>query len=135
MKRCSKCKVEKELNEFHVSSRMSDGHASACKQCAHKATMAARGKKPDHYRKTSKELSDSYREEFQKWKSMQKCCKCGETEGCCLDLHHIDPDQKDVAVSTVAHRWTWSKLQIEIQKCVVVCRNCHAKIHAGIMGL
>lgn len=134
MKICSRCNIEKELTEFHKRKTAKDGLMSCCKACAHKGTMASRRKKPDHYRKVSKELGDSYLEKFQEWKVQQKCCKCGEAETCCLDLHHLDPTQKDVAVATVTRSWTWNKLQTEIQKCIVVCRNCHAKIHAGLLG-
>lgn len=134
MKTCSKCNALKELTEFHKRKTAKDGLMSYCKKCAHVGTMASRHKKPEHYRQIAKELSQSYMEQFQVWKSQQKCCKCGEAETCCLDLHHLDPMQKDIAVSIAASRWTWNKLQTEIQKCIVVCRNCHAKIHAGLLG-
>ena len=33
MKKCSQCKIEKELNDFHKSKRYKDGHCYVCKQC------------------------------------------------------------------------------------------------------
>lgn len=33
MKKCSKCKIEKDLNDFPKTKRTSDGYASWCKKC------------------------------------------------------------------------------------------------------
>lgn len=130
---CSICKIEKPETEYFKRSTARDGLQANCKTCAHEKTMTSRHKKPEHYRKVSRELGNSYLAKFQEWKVQQKCCKCGEAETCCLDLHHVDPKQKDIAVAMVTRAWTWEKLQTEIQKCIVVCRNCHAKIHAGLI--
>jgi len=34
MKKCSTCKIEKELGDFHKNTKHKDGHASKCKPCA-----------------------------------------------------------------------------------------------------
>jgi hypothetical protein len=37
MKICSKCKIEKDLNEFHHSKNSKDGHVEKCKKCRSKS--------------------------------------------------------------------------------------------------
>ena len=135
MKNCTKCNQLKELTEFYKSSRMKDGLQSSCKVCNDAFTKASRAAKPDKYRERRKELRGEYREVFVEWKKQQKCLLCVEDEVSCLDLHHLDPSEKEIAVSTASSVWTWTKLQTEIKKCVVLCRNCHAKVHAGLITL
>lgn len=64
-----------------------------------------------------------------------KCSVCPESEYCCIDLHHLDPDKKDFAL-TGKNVSDMSKERIieEILKCVPVCSNCHRKIHKGIIN-
>lgn len=65
-----------------------------------------------------------------------KCVLCTEHENCTLDFHHLDPSQKDITVSrTVANKWSTERLQTEVDKCVIICSNCHRKVHAGILAL
>jgi hypothetical protein len=66
------------------------------------------------------------------------CCICGEKELCCLDFHHIDPKQKQFLISQVTNRtskYSYEDIVKEISKCVVVCSNCHRKIHSGLVQL
>lgn len=72
---------------------------------------------------------------FDEWKKQQQCLICSEKETCCLDLHHVNPSEKERNVSDVLKFWSWERLMSEIEKCVVVCSNCHRKIHAGLITL
>ena len=48
-----------------------------------------------------------------------------------LQFHHVGDDKYE-NVSIMAGRGnSYSKLRTEIEKCVVVCANCHAEIHAS----
>lgn len=85
------------------------------------------------------ELNKVWREEntriFKEWKATQKCSLCGETESCCLDLHHLDPTKKEYAIAATSRFTSFKNLQKELDKCVVLCSNCHRKVHAGIAQL
>jgi hypothetical protein len=64
------------------------------------------------------------------------CAKCSERAPCCLDAHHRDPSQKDMNIGSArSNRCGTKTLIAELLKCVCVCRNCHAKIHAGLLAL
>ena len=60
-----------------------------------------------------------------------KCCRC-EYERCtrALEFHHIDPSKKDFAVSRVSK--SWAVIQSELDKCILLCANCHREFHDGM---
>ena len=66
---------------------------------------------------------------FQQWKGTLKCSRCGESDTACLDFHHSDPSQKEVGVIRQITKSMKSVLR-ELRKCVVVCANCHRRIHS-----
>jgi hypothetical protein len=58
-----------------------------------------------------------------------KCQRCDYSKSMrALEFHHRDPSQKDFRISG-NHAYRWEKLQIELDKCELVCSNCHAEIH------
>jgi len=60
------------------------------------------------------------------------CLVCGESRRFCLDFHHINPSHKSQKVSSLI--WNGSSiatLEAEVEKCVVLCSNCHRGYHAG----
>lgn len=57
-------------------------------------------------------------------------CKCGETHPATLDFHHTDPSIKEVSINkAVAQGWSIERLNTEMSKCVILCANCHRKLH------
>jgi len=58
------------------------------------------------------------------------CCeRCGYNKcNWALDFHHLDPKEKDFSFSQCS-TISWDKLKNEIDKCVMVCSNCHREIH------
>jgi transcription elongation factor Elf1 len=77
------------------------------------------------------------REQFYKYKKTLRCIVCGENESACLDFHHVDPSNKDMAVGAMLSDQGPSlrRLMQEVDKCVVLCANCHRKHHAGLLDL
>ena len=61
-----------------------------------------------------------------------KCCLCGYDKClAALELHHIDPNEKEFDFHNL--NMSWDKTQIELQKCILVCSNCHREVHAGLI--
>ena len=62
-----------------------------------------------------------------------KCQICGY-DRClrALEFHHINPKEKDFTLSS-ANNINWDDTCEELQKCILVCSNCHEEIHAGIV--
>jgi len=65
------------------------------------------------------------------------CCQvCGydKYQGA-LEFHHKDPSEKDFSLSSKGHCKAWVKVKKELDKCVLVCSNCHREIHARIIKI
>ena len=57
-----------------------------------------------------------------------KCEKCGYDRNiAALEFHHLDPAQKDFGISAT-HR-CWEEVKTELDKCILVCANCHRELH------
>jgi len=65
-----------------------------------------------------------------------KCAIC-EYQRCprALSFHHIDPTQKGFGISVKGLTRSWEKIKIELDKCVLICANCHMEVHDGITQL
>ena len=58
-----------------------------------------------------------------------KCEICGYDKCiAALDFHHLDPSQKDTNWIHM-RRWNPERVKKEVDKCQLVCRNCHSEIH------
>lgn len=69
------------------------------------------------------------REEFKEFKRSLKCIRCGEGHVACLDFHHKDPLKKDISIGAAVNIWSQKRLINEINKCEILCSNCHRKEH------
>lgn len=58
--------------------------------------------------------------------SNNSCTDCGEDNPIVLEFDHKDPSVKEYNISNMMG-YSWSKIQLEIDKCEVVCANCHRK--------
>ncbi len=60
-----------------------------------------------------------------------KCFNCNfEKWSCSLDVHHLNPQIKDVNFSSIRY-WKKEKIDDEIKSCVLLCKNCHSAFHGG----
>ena len=59
-----------------------------------------------------------------------KCEKCGY-DRCmrALVFHHLDPSQKDFPISGNQALREWDLILKELDKCVLLCSNCHMEVH------
>lgn len=129
---CCVCNIEKSVNEFNFKTKKNNIYQSRCRSCqkiyhdnyylGHKQSYAAskeRGKLKGY--NSDKQLTE-YINAFK----INGCVLCDEKFYGALDFHHIDPKQKDKSVAKMTSRKAVKK---EIEKCVVLCSNCHRKFH------
>jgi len=134
MKTCSRCKTDKPLHHFHRSSRMKDGLQSSCKSCMAESYTRSRKAKQSHYQEVAKSRRQKNVDLMREWKEDRGCKACGESFGPCLELHHLDPNKKEGDPSSFTYA-SFEKFLNEAEKCVVLCANCHRKVHAGLIGV
>ena len=59
------------------------------------------------------------------------CAICGYSR--CLrslHFHHINPFEKTISISNCKN---WDQIKNEIDKCVLMCANCHGEIESGLI--
>lgn len=110
---CTKCGRDLPLTEYY--SRGGGRLRSECKKCHS-------GYVKNKYKERKNEVN--------KIKASYKCAKCGEERFYVLDFHHIDPSIKDESIARLtSHCNRMEDIQKEIEKCIVLCSNCHREFH------
>lgn len=75
----------------------------------------------------------------QKWivevKEHYGCRLCKEKNIFCLTFHHYDRGEKDHKVCKAKSNFSKAVLREELNKCVVLCLNCHAKVENGVLNV
>jgi hypothetical protein len=63
------------------------------------------------------------------------CAYCGlKDDPCIYDCHHLDPSTKEFGIG-MARGKSWEEITKELDKCVLLCSNCHRKVHSGVIEL
>lgn len=136
MKTCNKCKTAKPLEEFRKSCTKKDGRRYTCKSCC-KAYEKIKFQDPE-YRAKRYLSRKKWRVKLKKIGESRKslgCLTCDEKEICCLDFHHKDPKLKKLCLSQFSKFTSLQQFIDELDKCIVLCSNCHRKLHAGLISL
>jgi hypothetical protein len=67
---------------------------------------------------------------FMRYKSSLSCISCGISHPAVLQFHHRNRAEKSFAIADVVRRANSLKqIMNDIEKCDVLCVNCHAKLH------
>ena len=69
------------------------------------------------------------------FKRTLKCTQCGFNHPAALDFHHVDPSEKENLVSKLVSNGCFAAAMEEVQKCIVLCANCHRVHHAQEQAL
>lgn len=82
---------------------------------------------------------DMYKNQIMRWRRIKvkaieykggACTSCGyDKHPAALQFHHVDPSQKDAKWNQVRTR-SWDKITHELDKCILLCANCHFILHA-----
>jgi len=112
MKFCNGCQTLKSFSCFSSDKSKSCGRASQCKECNRAKNQKAR---------------DDLWKRIEEYVGGRKCAHCGiESEYPIYDFHHLDPTEKE---REVTRSLKWDKVKAEIDKCIMLCSNCHRIEH------
>jgi hypothetical protein len=113
IKTCLKCKLEKPLSDFYLKKKNNQIYPY-CKNCSNIASI-----KRQQQNKINAVIYKG-----------GKCTICGYDK-CMnsLDFHHLDPEQKEFSISNHKNK-SLENIKDELDKCILVCRNCHGELHA-----
>jgi hypothetical protein len=76
-----------------------------------------------------------YKEWFFELRSTLKCERCPEDHPAVLDFHHRNDDKVGSVAEMVSARKPKKEILAEIEKCIVLCSNCHRKLHWKIFNI
>ena len=141
---CRICKQEKETSDFYIDRRKNLLH-TACKKCDNKKGYASLKANPCRNEKSKEQhrINHALRrkemaEKVDRIKIEKGCFICGyKTFIVALNFHHLDPSKKEGEISNMVSSGPSKQIELfrEIEKCVVLCRNCHRALHAGVIQL
>lgn len=129
MKKCSKCKCEKPLSNFHESKKR--GTQAVCKPCRKEVDREYWKRRSSNDLKMEKkkcyqEARRKKRREFiYGFLSDNPCVDCGETDPIVLTFDHVR--DKKFTIATKVMSVSQEELINEIKKCEIRCGNCHMR--------
>lgn len=116
---CPQCKLQRELNKenHYINSK---GRAYGwCKGCSNKMSCERQ--------RTRKQQCVALKG--------GKCIFCGYNKYVgSLEFHHVDPSKKQYNISKL-RSYSITEIKKELDKCILLCRNCHGELHAGIITI
>ena len=143
MKICTVCGSTKTEGEFFYRDKRNEKLHSQCKSC-----YVVKRKKiwHEHYHKygsqyreraveRNKKLKQKLRKLLLDYLTDKSCVECGNGDYRVLEFDHIDPAIKSFGIAQGIHNiMAWPKILAEIEKCQILCANCHKLKTAGEQG-
>lgn len=129
MKTCTLCLKPKALEAFPVKKANKDGRAARCLVCQRALIRSHYENNKDYYKNKaalSNGTANAKRKQYvDKLKSETPCMDCGNKfPPVAMDFDHRDGNEKYKNVSQLL-KYSWLKMLAEIDKCDIVCSNCH----------
>ena len=127
---CTKCKIEKDVGDFHFSCKISGELHFRCKKCRNKSNRrySKKAKAVKKRRESRKELIKSKRPWYINLKENKPCFDCGNKyPSYVMQFDHV-PGRGEKK-GPVSKMWRVNSKDVvleEISKCDLVCANCHS---------
>ncbi len=129
---CNHCGLPKDEEEFNWRFRSLGIRNKACRDCQHGFNKTYyEGDAKERHLQQVKERTEAAREaarEFvYQYLLTHPCEECGESDPRVLEFHHVG--EKDTEITRlISGGWSIARIQSEIDKCDVLCANCHRRI-------
>jgi len=94
--------------------------------CSDSCRSAQKKKSQERARQQKKKKLEHYKLE-------RGCKRCGYNLcPSAMDFHHLDSETKEIGLNQGFWSPNSKKVQDELKKCILLCKNCHAEIHNGV---
>jgi hypothetical protein len=130
MKKCSKCNIEKEEEEFNFRNKEINKRHDICKSCQSIIRKQSYKKNRKHYLDYEKIHTPIRRRNNRKfiieYKSGKPCIDCGKVyPHYVMDFDHLPQFKKEIKIAKNGRQFSKKTLIKEFSKCELVCSNCH----------
>lgn len=131
---CDHCKVEKDIEEFNWKYKALGIRHKTCRECMKWFVKRYfKGSAHDEHLRNVKERKKAARvvarEYVWEYLATHPCIQCGEFDPRVLEFHHRKDEQKEKDIARmVGDGYSTPRLQEELDKCDVLCSNCHRKL-------
>lgn len=137
-KTCIKCHYEKPIEQFSWRHK-NDKRRAECKDCFNierrKDYIKNKNKQIAQTSKRIKTYRNDKRFKVLEYLLLHPCVICGENDPVVLEFDHVDADDKiNTICNMVRGATTMVDLEIEMDKCQVLCANCHRRKTASQFG-
>ncbi len=130
MRQCTKCLQWKDEANFYPRHNSNKAPRTQCKAC--ELQKRQQNRQPVLYTDSERSRSQQRHLAQDQWidsvKQANPCAVCGESAIECLDFHHVDTTTKLFRLNAV-HRRGAVVVWREVNKCCLLCANCHRKVH------
>lgn len=129
-KTCSKCGLQRPINDFTFRSKEKKLRHSICTECnkIHKKQHYQNNK--EYYKKKAAKrnavIISENKNKMYSYLLEHPCVDCGEKDPIVLQFDHVR-GKKRKAVSALMFGFSWETVEKEIRKCEVRCANCHQR--------
>ena len=120
---CVRCGESKDPESFAPRSGRTT-RQSYCRDCQRAYRRRHYEDNHEKYKAKAKVWSEEQKRKFVEWLQTQVCMDCGIGDHRVLDLDHVR-GEKVMNVSAMIGRRSEEALWEEVDKCEVVCANCH----------
>ncbi len=129
---CCRChnKFKADTHNFNKNVTKKDGLSGHCKECNKEYLIDHYAQNKSYYKNKTKKSKEIVKRWYKKYKSGLKCIKCGENHPACIEFHHVGLEKKEKNIAAmISQGSSINKIKREISKCIVLCSNCHHKLH------
>lgn len=127
---CANCKRELPVASFAFRNKSKGIRGHECRDCHSERFKSWYGRHAYSERDRLKQSKLAKRKWLVEYKVARKCERCGEDHPACLEFHHLNSDDKDIDLGrAVVAGWSIARMLEEIAKCILLCANCHRKLH------
>jgi hypothetical protein len=134
-KYCLSCSPWGKHNTTQIHLTQDRNPQRICRVCGKGFVYEGKKKNPkDHRKNMCKSCRTTIGVQKKKMRSLEykggKCIRCGYSKfPDALCFHHRERHFKTSMISRYLH-YSWERLRVELDKCDLLCLNCHAEVHA-----